>query len=391
MKPLFTFLIAALFLVGCGPTGEEHAHDHSHDHDHGHDHGTDHDHDHDHSEETKKLEDEIASLKKAAAEKDAKIKSLEDAAQAPQGVRLGTGLMTFDTIPGWGLGEDGKSQIGPTHGGVAIGKDGTIYTSADRGVYAFSPDGKVLRSFLDEPYTKLHDIEIFDEGGTEFIYGARNANKEGIKFNTTDGTVTLKLPFPKESGLELTSFSPTAITVDPDGNIYLSDGYASNIIFKYDKAGKYLKHFGAKGNGPRQFNTAHGMTLDTRYDPPRLLICDRNHQPKGRLLHYSLEGEYINEVIGGLGMPTSVAVQGDYVSVPDLHGRVVILDKSNTIMAVLGHNPDAKLGRSYGVAQADWVEGVFSGTHGSNWDADGNLYVQDWNKDGRIMKLVRAK
>ena len=77
MKPLFTFLIAALFLVGCGPTGEEHAHDHSHDHDHGHDHGTDHDHDHDHSEETKKLEDEIASLKKAAAEKDAKIKSLE--------------------------------------------------------------------------------------------------------------------------------------------------------------------------------------------------------------------------------------------------------------------------------------------------------------------------
>ena len=97
MKPLFTFLIATLFLVGCGPTGEEHAHDHSHDH------GTD----HDHSEETKKLEDEIASLKKAAAEKDAKIKSLEDAAKAPQGVRLGTGLMTFDTIPGWGLGEDG--------------------------------------------------------------------------------------------------------------------------------------------------------------------------------------------------------------------------------------------------------------------------------------------
>jgi hypothetical protein len=150
-------------------------------------------------------------------------------------------------------------------------------------------------------------------------------------------------------------------------------------------------HFGAKGNGPRQFNTAHGMTLDTRYEPNRLLICDRNHQPRGRLLHYSLEGEYINEVIGGLGMPTSVSVQGDYVSVPDLHGRVVILDKTNTIMAVLGHNPNPKLGRNYGVKQADWIEGVFSGTHGSGWDADGNLYVQDWNVDGRIMKLVRVK
>ena len=141
----------------------------------------------------------------------------------------------------------------------------------------------------------------------------------------------------------------------------------------------------------KQFNTAHGMTLDTRYDPPRLLICDRNHQPKGRLLHYSLEGEFIAEVVNGLGMPTSVAIQGDYVSVPDLHGRVVILDKTNTIMAVLGHNADRKMGRNYNVPIDKWVEGVFSGTHGSYWDQDGNLYVQDWNVSGRIMKLVRVK
>ena len=63
------------------------------------------------------------------------------------------------------------------------------------------------------------------------------------------------------------------------------------------------------------------MMLDTRYDPPRLLICDRNHAPKGRLLHYDLDGNFIAEVVTGLGMPTSAAVQGDYVSVPDLHGR----------------------------------------------------------------------
>ncbi len=77
------------------------------------------------------------------------------------------------------------------------------------------------------------------------------------------------------------------------------------------------------------------MVLDTRYDPPRLLVCDRNHQPKGRLVHYTLEGEFIEEVVTGLGMPTSAAIQGDFVSVPDLQGRVVILDKSNTIIAVL--------------------------------------------------------
>jgi hypothetical protein len=58
---------------------------------------------------------------------------------------------------------------------------------------------------------------------------------------------------------------------------------------------------------------------------------------------------------------------------------------------VLGYNPDPKLGGSYKVQQKDWVEGIFSGTHGSNWDKDGNLYVQDWNVSGRIMKLVRVK
>ena len=90
-------------------------------------------------------------------------------------------------------------------------------------------------------------------------------------------------------------------------------------------------------------------------------------------------------------MPTAVAVQGDYVAVPDLQGRLVILDKTNTIMAVLGHNPDRKKGGSYQIPQKQWVEGVFSGTHGSYWDQEGNLYVQDWNMSGRIMKLVRVK
>ena len=36
------------------------------------------------------------------------------AGEATQPVRMGCGIMTFDTVPGWGLGEDGKSVLGPT-------------------------------------------------------------------------------------------------------------------------------------------------------------------------------------------------------------------------------------------------------------------------------------
>jgi len=313
----------------------------------------------------------------------------DNAPQAP--VRMGAGDMTFDTVPGWGLGEDGKSVIGSTHGAVVIDKAGRIYTSAKLGVFVFAPDGKLVERFVGPEYSNIHDMEIRDEADGEFIYGARNANAEGIKFSAKTGDIVLKLPFPEESGLKLKKFSPTAITVAPNGDIILSDGYASNHVFKFDKDGKYLMHFGKKGNDLKQFNTAHGMTLDTRYDPPRLLICDRNHQPKGRLLHYDLDGNFIEEVITGLGMPTSVAIQGDFVSVPDLQGRVVVLDKSNKIIAVLGHNPDPQKGGNFGVPQEQWIEGVFSGTHGSYWDKDGNLYVQDWNVSGRLMKLVRVK
>ena len=313
------------------------------------------------------------------------------AAEKTQPVRMGSGLMTFDTVPGWGLDSNGKSVLGPTHGGVVIDRGGNIYNSANVGVFVFSPAGKVVRKFLGKDYSNIHDLEIRQEGDDEFIYGARNNDAEGVKFHSVTGDIVLKLPFPEESGLKLKRFNPTAITVAPNGDIILSNGYASNHIFKYDKTGKYLMHFGSKGNGLKQFNTAHGMTLDTRYDPPRLLICDRNHQPKGRLLHYSLEGEFIAVVVSGLGMPTSVAVQGDYVSVPDLHGRLVILDKSNTIISVLGHNVNLKTRVNFNVSQKNWIEGVFSGTHGSYWDKAGNLYVQDWNVSGRLMKLVRVK
>jgi len=313
------------------------------------------------------------------------------AADAAKPVRMGSSPMTFDTVPGWGLLPDGQSALGQTHGGVAVSKDGNIFTSAAKGVVVFSPEGKVVNSFLGKHFTQLHDIKIREEDGKEFVYGARNNDAEGIKFDANTGEIALRLPFPKESGLDLKKFNPTAIAVVANGDIYLSDGYASDHIFKFDKTGKYLKHFGAQGDGLKQFHTAHGMTIDTRYDPPRLLICDRNHGPKGRLLHYDLDGNYIDEVVTGLGMPTSAAVQGDYVAVPDLHGRLFILNKENVICAVLGYNPDPETRMNFNVPQEKWIEGIFNGTHGSAWDKDGNLYVQDWNVAGRIMKLVRVK
>src|SRR6187455_1717588 len=96
------------------------------------------------------------------------------AAEPAKPVRMGCGLMTFDTVPGWGLLPDGKSALGPTHGSVVIDKAGNIYTSANAGVFVFSPDGKVIQEYLGEKYSNIHDMKIREEGDSEFIYGARN-------------------------------------------------------------------------------------------------------------------------------------------------------------------------------------------------------------------------
>ena len=87
------------------------------------------------------------------------------AADTPEPVRMGCGLMTFDTVPGWGLGADGKSVLGSTHGGVAVDTAGNIYTSAHAGVFVFSPDGKVARSFLGDKYSDIHDLKARAEAG----------------------------------------------------------------------------------------------------------------------------------------------------------------------------------------------------------------------------------
>src|SRR3954471_8777680 len=98
------------------------------------------------------------------------------AAETAKPVRMGCGIMTFDTVPGWGLRPDGQSALGPTHGGVVIDKAGNVYTSANKGVVVFSPEGVVVKEYLGDKYSNIHDMEIRAEGDVEFIYGARNNN-----------------------------------------------------------------------------------------------------------------------------------------------------------------------------------------------------------------------
>jgi hypothetical protein len=55
----------------------------------------------------------------------------------------------------------------------------------------------------------------------------------------------------------------------------------------------------------------------------------------------------------------------------------------------LGDNPNVALRAQNGVDKPQWQDGVFIAPHSARWDADGNLYVMDWNFRGRVSELRR--
>src|SRR5437879_398731 len=57
---------------------------------------------------------------------------------------------------------------------------------------------------------------------------------------------------------------PTDVGWDPQGNIFVSDGYCNNRVVKYDKNGRFVAQMGSEkaGKEPGQFNLPHGLQVD---------------------------------------------------------------------------------------------------------------------------------
>jgi len=57
---------------------------------------------------------------------------------------------------------------------------------------------------------------------------------------------------------------PTDVAWDPQGNIFVSDGYVNHRVVKFDKNGRFLKQVGSEKSGKEhgQFNLPHGIAVD---------------------------------------------------------------------------------------------------------------------------------
>ena len=311
-----------------------------------------------------------------------------DSPHAP--VRTGNGAWSYEAVPHWGELPDGKI-IGPTHGGVVVDdQTGLIYVSTDStmSVIVYQPDGTFVKTIAPE-CQGFHAMAIRTEEGRAVIYGAQlNGNKPPTRVCKidTEGKILLEIPNANTGEIPGGWKGLTAVTVAPDGSIFAATGYGANIVHKFDATGKLLKSFGSKGTDEKQFNTPHGLAIDTRFGDPRLLVVDRE---KRRLVHFDLEGQWIGVHATNLRRPCAASIHGDVLAVAELEARVTILDQSGTPISFLGDNPEKKQWANFGVPPEAQKLGVFTAPHGLSFDKDGNLYVQDWNKTGRITKLKK--
>ena len=282
----------------------------------------------------------------------------------------------------------GHKQLGPCHGGVVIDKAGNIYVSTDteRGIVVFSPAGKFLRAIGP---TRIHGLEVREENGMEYLYCARHADHEVVKLKL-DGEQVWAIRFPQEAGIykDENGFKPCAVTVAPDGSIFVADGYGSNYVLKFDKDRKFVKAFGGPGEAEGKFKTCHGIGLDTRQGKPLLLVCNRNNN---RVEYWDLDGNFVKVIQRDLRMPAAVHIRGDYAVFPELQGRVTVLDKAGNIVAQVGDNPVPDQRANFGLPQDKWKDGVCNSPHGASIDENGNLIVSEWSQFGHLHKFTRVK
>jgi sugar lactone lactonase YvrE len=174
---------------------------------------------------------------------------------------------------------------------------------------------------------------------------------------------------------------PTDVGWDPDGNIFVSDGYGNSRVVKYDKNGKFITQVGSKGSEPGKFNLPHTLAVDLKGN---VYVGDRSN----RRIQVFDDDLKFKAIYDNVGAPWEVCVSPgphQYLfssnSFPDANdstlatvtGEIYKMELDGTIVGKFG-----KAGKQLG---------EFSGLHEIDCRNPNELYISEiqlW----RVQKIV---
>ncbi|HMJ65228.1 MAG TPA: hypothetical protein VK615_07735 [Candidatus Binatia bacterium] len=323
---------------------------------------------------------------------------------------IGTGEHRYEVFHDWPQLPD-KYKWQTTHN-VAIDREGLLYVIHEGrenlkdhpSIFVFDPKGKFVRAFGNQFQGGGHGLEVRTEGKEQFLYVTGYQQLKNFAKLTLKGEQVWEKRAPMDSGIYAKdedtkpakrwgrdAFMPTNYAFLPDGGFYVADGYGSYRIHRYDKDGNWKSMFGAPGKKDGEFNTPHGIWIDSRPGrDPSVIVADRAN---ARLQWFTFEGKHL-KTLDGFILPANIDARGDVLLVPDLSARVTLLDKDNNVIAHLGEDVEwraevnSKKLRSAANGEG-WVSGKFLHPHDACFDRDGNIFVAEWVHTGRITKLRR--
>jgi hypothetical protein len=320
---------------------------------------------------------------------------------------VGDGAFQYECHHNWG--KLPASIAWQTTHGTAVDSQGLVYiTHQGVGknvmdtVVVFDDKGKYVRSFGKEWHGGGHGIDIRKDGSDEIIYLSHISNDGPVVKCTLKGEVVWKAGRPETDAYKnpKAGYRPTNVAFCPDGSFFVADGYGSHWVHKYDKAGTLVKSFGGKGKKQGQFDTPHGLWVDSRDKAnPVLVVCDRAN---ARLQWFDLDGKFLKATEPKIEVffPANIDTRGEIMMVPDLHTRITLYGKDNKAVAQLGDDPawrervvgslDKGKGPAIRSQPKQWVAGKFVHPHDACFDADGNIYVAEWVDGGRITFLKKV-
>src|SRR5947207_2934275 len=158
----------------------------------------------------------------------------------------------------------------PDVAAVAVNSKGRVYLfcRAEHPVLIYERDGGFVGSWGEGMFSmRTHGITIAPD---DSVWCTDDAGHSVRKF-TPDGKLLLTLGDnagkPSDSGYDgsnLTTITrgappfnrPTNLTVAPNGDLYISDGYGNARVHRFSPSGQLLASWGEPGTGPGQFMRA---------------------------------------------------------------------------------------------------------------------------------------
>ncbi len=323
---------------------------------------------------------------------------------------MGQGAFAYEAIHDWGV-LPPSIRWGNTHG-VVEDSQGFIHVhhtvhatseSADS-VVVFDPDGKFVRSWGRQFRGVAHGLQLRREGRDEFLYLTVNAAnpkapiqpeiQAALVKTTLRGEIVWRIDGPPDvEGYRpgpdgaAKRYNPTNVAIAPNGDVYVADGYGSSFVNQYDSKNTFIRSFGGRGAALGQLAEPHGIWMDTRAAAPVLVVADRRNN---RLQRFTLDGRPI-DTIAGFRLPCHFDERQGMVVIPDLQGRVTLIDRGNQVVAHLGDSnaPTASNPLRSGPRE-NFIPGQFIQPHGACFDHNGNIFVVEWVEVGRVTKLRKV-